>query len=76
MQGAPKYEKIVLTWKPTLGRVESAKTEFENCGMVVTADKVIIVKETHDSVTNLMKTEGSVFELSAMESYATFKPKQ
>jgi len=69
MQGAPKYAKIVITWKTTL------TTEFEDCGMVVTADKVIIVKDTHDSVTNMQKTEGSVFELKDMKSYATYKEK-
>jgi hypothetical protein len=73
MQGAPKYAKIVLTWK-----VHSNKekiTTYEDCGMVVTADKIIIVKDSHCSVENMQKTEGSVFELSSLESYATYKEK-
>ncbi len=67
MQGAPKYARITLTWKD--GKTDT----FEDVGMVVTADKVIIVKDTHDSVNNEQKSEGSVFELSDMVSYATYK---
>lgn len=74
MQGAPKYAKIVLTWKANADE-EIKTTEYENVGMVVTADKVIIVNETHDSVSNMIKTEGSVFELSQLVSYATYKEK-
>lgn len=74
MQGAPKYAKIQLTWKAHSDQEEKI-TEYEDCGMVVTADKVIIVKDTHDSVSNMQKTEGSVFELSDLKSYATYKEK-
>jgi len=75
MQGAPKYAKIKLTWKPNEINKKETTTEFENVGMVVTADKIIIVSETHDSITNMMKTEGSVFELSQLKSYETYKEK-
>jgi len=73
MQSAPKYAKIILTWKSDT--IMEKTTEFENVGMVVTADKIIIVSESHDSVTNMVKTEGSVFELSDMKSYQTFNKK-
>ena len=72
MQGAPKYAKIEITWKPNSDQGETT-SEFENVGMVVTADKIIIVSDTHDSVTNMLKTEGQVFELSHMKSYRTYK---
>lgn len=75
MQGAPKYKKIILTWRPELGSTEETTSEFEDCGMVLTADKIIIVKDTHDSVDNLLSTEGSIFELSDLKSYKTYKVK-
>lgn len=69
MQGAPKYVKIILKWK------DGGNKEFEDCGMVVTADKIIIIKDTHGSVDNLEKSNGYIFELSDVKSYETYKKK-
>ena len=76
MQGAPKYAKIILTWHPEMGPNGETISEFEDCGMVLTSDKLIIVKDSHDSISNMLKTEGLVFELNNLISYQTFKPKQ
>ena len=67
MQGAPKYNKIEIKWRTGI------TDTFEDCGMVLTADKIILVTDSIDSVENLHKTQGLVFELSDMESYATYK---
>lgn len=70
MQGAPKYDKIELTWK------NDDISTFENCGMVVTADKIIIVTDTNDSIQNVMKSHGQIFELSELKEYKTYRVKQ
>ena len=75
MQGAPKYAKIILTFIPDTG-IDEVINVFEDCGMVLTSDKLIIVKDSHDSISNMLKTEGLVFELNKLLSYQTFKPKQ
>lgn len=69
MQGAPKYETIELYW------LDDTKTDFKDCGMILTADKIIVISDKLDSISGLQKTEGQVFELSKMKKYITYKSK-
>jgi len=69
MQGAPKYETIELYWR------DDTMTDFKDCGMILTADKIIVISDKLDSISGSQKTEGQVFELSNMKKYITYKAK-
>lgn len=69
MQGAPKYDIIELYWDDNLCSI------FKECGMILTADKIIVISDKLDSISGSQKTEGQVFELSKIKKYITYKAK-
>lgn len=77
MQTAPKYSKIELITKYNLNQttklVEEEFITFEDCGMFISGDHLIIVQDVKDNTgeTNTA-TEGTVFNLVNIKQYKTY----
>jgi hypothetical protein len=67
MFSAPKYGKIELFLRD--GNTET----FNNCGMVITGDNLIIVIDEKDSIANTEVSNGTIFPISQIASYKTHK---
>jgi hypothetical protein len=77
MNTAPKYSKIELITKNNLNQstslIEENLLTFEDCGMFISGDFLIIVEDTKDETgeTNTV-TEGTVFNLTNIKQYKTY----
>lgn len=68
MNDIPKYSKIELF------NLEGVLDEsYENCGMFITNNTIIVVKETVDSIENITLSEGTIHSLSLISKYKTYK---
>ena len=75
MNSAPKYSKIeLIIFKPQIAVMEEELLEFEDCGMFMTGDHLIIVEDSRDdSGEKNQSTEGTVFPLNNIKKYKTYK---
>lgn len=68
MQGAPKFGKVELLLKQGDSR---EKVEYDDCGMVITGDYVIIVIDEKSDVETTNTSTGIVYHMSEIEKYKT-----
>ncbi len=74
MQGAPKFGKVELILKNGKdGTFESSRTkvEFDDCGMVITGDYIIIVVDEKTDVETTTTSTGTIYHMSKVHSYKT-----
>lgn len=69
MQTAPKYGTIELGLKGKDKEVLS----FQDCGMFISGDHLVIVIDTKDSIQNTQTSQGNIFSLSDLVYYKTYQ---
>lgn len=47
------------------------KVEFENCGLMITGDYIILVTDDRDKQTKKLQSTGRIFNLSQVSAYKT-----
>lgn len=75
MVGAPKYGKIellILEDSNDERIVPNTKIEFEDCGLVITGDYMIIVTDEKNSSDKIATTTGRIFPLKKIFAYKTY----
>ena len=77
MNTAPKYSKIEIITTGNLNRetslVEENLLTFNDCGMFISGDHLIIVEDVKDETGELNTvTEGTVFNLTRIKQYKTY----
>ena len=68
MQSAPKYSKIEL-----YDHKGEIMETHQDCGMFITAETLVIVEDSVDSVHNNQVSEGILYKLSDISRYKTYK---
>jgi hypothetical protein len=69
MQGAPKFGKVELLLK---GKGESkTRVEYDDCGMVITGDYIIIVVDEKSDVETTTNSTGTIYHIGDVHSYKT-----
>ena len=74
MNRAPKFGKVELLLKSKYGdpKIQSIeKVEFEDCGLMITGDYIIIVIDEKDEFNNTLTSTGKIFNLSEVSAYKT-----
>jgi hypothetical protein len=74
MQGAPKFGKVELLLKDGKdGTFKSSRTkiEYDDCGMVITGDYIIIVLDEKSDVETTNTSTGIIYHMSEVEKYKT-----
>ncbi len=67
---APKFSKVELIVK----KGASLNSEvFQDCGLILTGDYIIVVEESRTSDISSLATKGIIFNLSEISSYQTIK---
>lgn len=65
---APKFGKVEL-----LIKIENStnKISFEDCGLMITGDYIIVIIDERDDINNTLTSTGKIFSLNTIESYRT-----
>lgn len=67
---APKFSKVELLRK----NGSSLNSEvFQDCGLIITGDYIIVIEEVRESETSPLITRGRIFNLADISSYQTIK---
>lgn len=66
---APKFGKVELLIKT--GPTSRTKETFEDCGLMITGDYIIVIIDEKDDINNTLTSTGKIFKLTDIESYRT-----
>jgi hypothetical protein len=66
---APKFGKVELLMK-TGGHSRTLET-FEDCGLMITGDYIIVILDEKDDIDNSLTSTGNIFNLKDIVSYKT-----
>jgi hypothetical protein len=67
---APKFGKVELLTKS--GNVSRTLETFEDCGLMITGDYIIVILDEKDDINNTLTSIGSIFNLKDIVSYKTY----
>lgn len=73
MNSARKYGRIELDFLPETPNDEVKTESFEDCGMFITGDRIVIVIDRKDSIQSTEVTRGIIFPLYQIKEYRTYK---
>jgi hypothetical protein len=65
---APKFSKVELLVKENIGLT---KKTFEDCGLMITGDYIIVILDEKDDINNSLTSTGKIFNLKEIDSYKT-----
>ena len=68
---APKFGKVELLIKN--GSIGVDNLVFEDCGLMITGDYLIVIIDERDELKNTATSTGKIFKLSEIKSYKTHK---
>ncbi len=71
---APKFGKVELLFKNGETTKELASTtrlEFEDCGLMITGDHIIVILDERDEINNTLTSTGRIFNLKEIAAYKT-----
>jgi hypothetical protein len=66
---APKFGKVELLIKTGINSI--TKEEFEDCGLMITGDYIIVILDDKDDINNTLTSTGNIFNLKDVQSYKT-----
>lgn len=70
---APKFGKVELLIRLNDKNILSKnKLTFEDCGLMITGDYIIVVLDERDELSNALTSTGKIFPLKDVEAYKTY----
>jgi hypothetical protein len=69
MQGAPKFGKVELLLKD--GKESVNLIEYDDCGMVITGDYIIIVIDEKTDIETTNTSTGIIYHMNEVSKYKT-----
>ncbi len=71
----PKFGKVELLIKNSdVDDLPSVtKIEFDDCGLMITGDYIIVVIDERDEIKNTVTSTGKIFNMREVQSYRTHK---
>lgn len=73
---APKFSKVELLIKNndySKGNSNSiTKIDFEDCGLMITGDYIVVVLDERDEVKKMSTSTGRIFHMSEISAYKTY----
>jgi hypothetical protein len=69
---SPKFEKVELLLK-TQGSdlLSTTNIRFEDCGLMINGDYIIVIKDERDEINNILTSTGKIFPLKDVVAYKT-----
>jgi hypothetical protein len=68
---APKFGKVELLLRKTKESLSSERVEFNDCGLMITGNYIIIILDERNDVNNTLTSTGNIFNLENVISYKT-----
>ena len=72
---APKFGKVELlikSYSPSKSITPITKQSFDDCGLMITGDYIIVVIDERDEINNTLTSTGEIFSLKNVVSYRTY----
>lgn len=66
---APKFGKVELMMRT--GGDSRTVQSFDDCGLMITGDYIIVILDEKDDINNTLTSTGSIFNLKDIVSYKT-----
>lgn len=71
---APKFGKVELIIKSSNPQnLSTTKLEFDDCGLMITGDYIIVILDESDDVKHTLTSTGTIFHLNEVKAYKTHK---
>ncbi|NIQ15417.1 MAG: hypothetical protein GTO02_13775 [Candidatus Dadabacteria bacterium] len=78
MQGAPKFSKVEIIFIEPVDNIDPSKigsktnkVSFDDVGMVITGDYIILVLDEKSDMDNPKSSTGYIYPISNIKSYTT-----
>ncbi|TXG86577.1 MAG: hypothetical protein E6R13_00300 [Spirochaetes bacterium] len=71
---APKFGKVELLFKngeTTKDLTSTTRLEFDDCGLMITGDHIIVILDERDEINNTLTSTGRIFNLRDIAAYKT-----
>jgi hypothetical protein len=69
---APKFGKVELLVKTQDTHLPSTTNiKFEDCGLMITGDYIIVIIDERDEINNTLTSTGKIFSLKEVVAYKT-----
>jgi hypothetical protein len=69
---APKFGKVELLIKSDQkNTLSNTKITFNDCGLMITGDYIIVVIDERDEINGSLTSTGKIFPLKEVEAYKT-----
>lgn len=73
---APKFGKVELLIKNSdyskRNSSSITKIEFEDCGLMITGDYIVVILDERDELNKLTTSTGRIFHMSEISAYKTY----
>ena len=68
----PKFVKVELLVKASQkNNLSNIKLTFNDCGLMITGDYIIVVVDERDEINGSLTSTGKIFQLKDIEAYKT-----
>ena len=68
---APKFGKVELLIKDNKDPLSTTKIEFDDCGLMITDDYLIVIIDEKDGVAQTLTSTGKIFDMKEISAYKT-----
>ena len=68
---APKFGKVELLLKDKKDPLSTTKIEFDDCGLMITGDYLIVVIDEKDEIKHTLTSTGRIFDMKDVSAYKT-----
>jgi hypothetical protein len=70
----PKYSKVELLFKEknTNGLQSVTKLEFDDCGLMITGDYIVVITDHKHDIETSLNSVGKIYHLNNIDSYKTY----
>ena len=68
---APKFGKVELLIKDESRPISTTKLEFDDCGLMITGDYIVVIIDEKDELAQTLTSTGKIFHMSTVSAYKT-----
>jgi hypothetical protein len=68
---APKFGKVELLIKDKKDPLSTTKIDFDDCGLMITGDYLIVIIDEKDEMNHTLTSTGKIFDMKEISAYKT-----
>lgn len=67
----PKFGKVELLLKDPNNGISCTKLEFDDCGLMITGDYIIVITDEKDEPNHTLMSTGKIYNMKDVTAYKT-----